>query len=150
MHAQRRYLILQQQLIFQPCIFSSSANGRVLIGIYDVDYLTFALTKAELMDVDGRIKFEKTSMMREPLSDLLPLPIKPTAKTFWFIWTRIETVLLRNFNQVPICILRGRRGRKLPAGNSVYPPSALPIKHEFYPCAGYEQENGVNFYHGVC
>jgi hypothetical protein len=53
MHSQRRYLILQQQLIFQPCIFSSSANGRVLIGIYDVDYLTFALTKAELMDVDG-------------------------------------------------------------------------------------------------
>jgi hypothetical protein len=81
MHSQRRYLILQQ-LIFQPCIFSSSANGRVLIGIYDVDYLTFALTKAELMDADGRIKFEKTSMMREPLSDLLPLPIKPTAKTF--------------------------------------------------------------------
>jgi hypothetical protein len=48
-----RHLILQQQLIFQPCIFSSSANGRVLIGIYDVDYLTFALTKAELMDVDS-------------------------------------------------------------------------------------------------
>jgi hypothetical protein len=150
MHSQHRYLILQQQLIFQPCIFSSSANGRVLIGIYDVDYLTFALTKAELMDVDGRIKFEKNLDGARIALGPAPSTNQTHRENFLIYLNANRNRFIAKFQSSAHLYSAGAARSKTARRKLGVSPSALPIKHEFYPCAGYEQENGVNFYHGVC